>query len=371
MSGTWGKNIRLSIFGESHGPGIGIEVDGLPPGFPLDLDLVAVDMERRAGGRDGLSTPRKEKDSPEIMSGLFEGRTTGTPLLALFRNADVRSADYASLRDKPRPGHADFAGRARYLGFNDPRGSGHFSGRITTGLVFAGAVAKQLLRARGVTLGAHAFSVGPERDLPFDPVAVDAKVLASLAGQSLPTLDREAGERMKAAIEKASAAGDSIGGVIETAVVGLEAGIGSPFFDSLESTLAHLLFSVPAVKGLEFGAGFALAGLTGSEANDPFVFAPDGSVRTTSNHAGGINGGISNGMPVLFRVVIKPTSSIARVQKTIDLAEKTEAELSVSGRHDPCIVRRALPVIEAVTAVGILDLMMDRAAWSPWMGEKR
>lgn len=357
MSGMWGNKLKVSIFGESHGAGIGITIDGLPSGLEIDMEEVLKEMARRAPGKSRLSTARKEGDQPEILSGFFEGKTTGTPLCAVIRNSDQHSKDYGKLKDLMRPGHADYPGFIRYNGFNDYRGGGHFSGRITAPLVFAGAVCKQILNIKGINVGAHVRSIGTIYDKSFDEVELTKELLDNLKINELPLLCSEKEEMMRNAILEARSDCDSVGGTIECTVIGIDAGVGNPFFDSVESTLAHLMFSVPAVKGIEFGKGFEMSELRGSQCNDEYYYDGD-KVKTYTNNNGGITGGITNGMPILFKVGIKPTPSIAKKQRTIDIAENKESELIIEGRHDPCIVQRAVPVIEAVTAIGILDLVL-------------
>ncbi|WP_455822863.1 chorismate synthase [Clostridium butyricum] len=357
MSGMWGNKLKVSIFGESHGAGIGITIDGLPSGIEIDMEEVLKEMARRAPGKSRLSTARKEGDQPEILSGFFEGKTTGTPLCAVIRNSDQHSKDYGKLKDLMRPGHADYPGFIRYNGFNDYRGGGHFSGRITAPLVFAGAVCKQILNIKGINVGAHVKSIGTIYDKSFDEVELTKELLDNLKINELPLLCSEKEEMMRNAILEARSDCDSVGGTIECTVIGIDAGVGNPFFDSVESTLAHLMFSVPAVKVIEFGKGFEMSELRGSQCNDEYYYDGD-KVKTYTNNNGGITGGITNGMPILFKVGIKPTPSIAKKQRTIDIAENKESELIIEGRHDPCIVQRAVPVIEAVTAIGILDLVL-------------
>lgn len=356
MSGIWGNKLKVSIFGESHGVGIGITIDGLPSGVEINLEEVMKEMARRAPGKSNLSTARKEADAPEILSGFFEGKTTGTPLCAVIRNSDMRSKDYGKLKDLMRPGHADYPGYVRYNGFNDYRGGGSFSGRITAPLVFAGAICKQVLAGKGISIGAHIKSIGDIEDKSFYEVELNKELLEDLKNKELPLLISEKEEEMRETILKAKKEQDSVGGNIECTVLGINAGIGNPFFDSVESTLAHLMFSVPAVKGIEFGKGFEMSRLRGSNCNDEYYYDGD-KVKTYTNNNGGITGGITNGMPILFKVAMKPTPSISKAQRTIDIAEKKESELLIEGRHDPCIVQRAVPVIEAVTAIGILDLI--------------
>jgi chorismate synthase len=354
MSGTWGSKIKFSIFGESHGKAVGITIDGLKPGFEVDLDYIKREMDRRAPGKSSLSTQRQEADSFEILSGLFRGKTTGTPLCAIIRNSDQHSKDYEETKALMRPSHADYTGCVKYMGFNDYRGGGHFSGRLTAPLVFAGNLCRQVLEERGIIIGSHVRSIGGIEDRGFSMTDIDQNKLQALRTETFPVLDAEAGEAMQKAILDAKAEQDSVGGVIETAVINLPAGIGDPFFDSLESTLAHLLFSVPGIKGLEFGAGFDIASMRGSEANDEY-YVEDGRVRTYSNNNGGILGGITNGMPLIFRVAVKPTPSIGRAQRTINIESMENDTIEISGRHDPCIVTRAVPVIEAVAAMVLLD----------------
>lgn len=363
MSGIYGMNIKMAIYGESHGASIGLVLDGVPPGLELDLAAIGKEMARRAPGRDALSTPRKEKDAFEIQSGFFAGKTTGTPICAMIKNSDQHSKDYSILKDKMRPGHADYAGFVHYKGCNDYRGGGSFSGRLTAPLVFAGAVAKQALAQSGIVVGAHILQIADVREKGFPALGTNIEMLHNLAAKHFPVLDDNIGEVMQQRILSAKADLNSVGGIIETMVLNLPAGIGSPYFDSVESRLSHGLFSVPAVKGVEFGDGFGMAALTGAEANDELYYDASGQVKAYSNHNGGITGGISNGMPMLFRVAIKPTPSIAREQRTISLSQQENTTLTITGRHDPCIVQRAVPVIEAVTAWTIWDLLLESKKW--------
>jgi chorismate synthase len=357
MSGVWGNNIKISIFGESHGNAIGINIDGLPSGFNIDMDKVLFEMSRRAPGKNKLSTTRNENDLPEILSGYFEEKTTGAPLCAIIRNNDTRSKDYSELKSYMRPGHADYSGNIKYLGYNDYRGGGHFSGRLTAPLVFAGAICKQILEKRGIVIGSHISSIKDIRDEEFDSINIKKDEIVALTKEGMPLINKSLEESMKDRILQARYNGDSIGGTIECIVSGIKAGIGDPFFDSVESTLAHLMFSVPAVKGIEFGKGFELTKMFGSEANDEYYYNGD-VVKTKTNNNGGILGGITNGMPITFKVAIKPTASIAKEQNTIDISKKENVKFRVNGRHDPCIVIRAVPVVEAVAAIGILDLLL-------------
>ena len=357
MSCVWGNKIKLSIFGESHGKAIGINIDGLPSGIELNMDFIKKEMERRAPGKSELSTTRKEEDSFEILSGYFNGRTCGTPLCALIYNTDQHSRDYEETKNLMRPSHGDYTGFIKYNGFNDYRGGGHFSGRITAPLVFAGAVCRQILEAHNIVIGSHIKSIGKIQDDYFDMTGISSKFLKSLNTSNFPVLDRKVEQDMKDVIINERNEKDSVGGIIETAAINLPAGLGEPFFDSVESTLSHLLFSIPGVKGVEFGAGFKITEMKGSAANDEYYIDGD-KVKTFSNNNGGINGGITNGMPLILRVGIKPTPSIGKAQKTVDISKKENTIIEIKGRHDPCIVQRALPVIEAVTAIGILDLLL-------------
>ena len=356
MSGMWGSKIKLSIFGESHGNAIGITIDGLPAGFSIDMDKIMMEMARRAPGKSSLSTPRKESDIPEILSGYFEGKTTGTPLCAIIRNSNTKSKDYSKLKDVMRPGQADYTGAVRYKGFNDYRGGGHFSGRITAPLVFAGAICKQILEVKGIIVSAHINSIGKIKDCSFLESDISDELLNSFKENELPLINTKLEDEMRQEILSTRSSGDSIGGTIECAILGVSPGIGDPFFDSVESTLAHLMFSVPAVKGIEFGKGFDISKMRGSEANDEY-YLENGNIKTKTNNNGGILGGITNGMPIIFNVAIKPTASIFKEQNTVNIVTMEETTLCIEGRHDPCIVQRALPVIEAVAAIGITELM--------------
>ncbi|MBR3503855.1 MAG: chorismate synthase [Clostridia bacterium] len=352
MKNTFGQSVCVTLFGESHGPEIGAVIDGLAPGLPVDEAFIASQLAlRRPAGR--ISTARREADPFRVVSGVFEGKTTGAPLTILIPNGDARGG-YA--RGPLRPGHADFTAHEKYHGFEDYRGGGHFSGRITAALVAAGAVALSALKARGVVIGTHIARCAGVCDAPFGDLAAD---VARLNRMSFAALDEKKGEAMRAAIEAAAERGDSVGGVLETAALGLPAGVGEPWFDTVEGVLAHALFSIPAVKGVEFGAGFALAGMTGSMANDPFRLE-GGRVVASTNNNGGVNGGITNGMPLLFRCAVKPTPSIAREQQTVNLATGREETIAVSGRHDPCIVHRARVVVDSVAALALCDLLAQR-----------
>ena len=349
--------MRYSIFGESHGSAIGVVLEQVPPGLVLDREAISKEMARRAPGKSPLSTARKEADIPEILSGVFEGKTTGTPLCAIIHNSDHHSKDYAKTRFLARPSHGDYTGFVRYQGCNDYRGGGHFSGRLTAPLVFAGAVAKQLLAQRGITVGAHISQLGTVKDTSFAATELTPTLFQTLSEKAFPTVDDQAGAAMQAEILQAREELDSIGGAIQCAILGLPVGVGSPDLGcNVEGVLAQHLFAVPAVKGLSFGAGFDFAAMRGSQANDPF-YMENGQVKTRTNHSGGVNGGISNGMPILFQVAIRPTPSIGREQDTINFSTMEDAKLTIQGRHDPCIVHRAVPVIEAAAALAICELL--------------
>ena len=360
MSNTFGETLKVTIFGESHGTAIGAVIDGLPPGLSFDWDKVRQEMARRAPGNSELATPRKEKDGFEILSGYFNGHTTGTPMAMEIRNTNHHSGDYALLKDYMRPGHADYTGYVKYQGFNDYRGGGHFSGRITAPLTFAGALARQVLEKEGIFIGAHVLSIHGIEGRPFHPLGEKKELFEVLDRETLPVMEEGAKKAMEEAILSAKREQDSVGGVVECMITGLPAGLGDPFFDSLESEMAHIMFSVPAVKGIEFGEGFSFGNLFGSEANDSLHYE-EGKPVSLTNHNGGVLGGISCGSPLLFRLAVKPTASIGKRQRTINISTGEDTELSVGGRHDPCILPRAIPVIENGAALVILDLiLMDR-----------
>lgn len=354
MSSMTGNKIKISVFGQSHSEGIGVVIDSLPAGKKIDLEKVYQFMERRAPGRSILSTQRKEADKPEILSGLVNGVTCGVPLCAVIRNTNTRSADYNNIADTPRPSHADFSGFMRYNGFNDVAGGGHFSGRLTAPLCFAGAVCMQVLEEMGIKIQAHILRIKDVSDESFNPVSVAEM---NIGKKPFPVINEKAGEKMRAEIDKARLDCNSVGGIIECAVTGLRAGLGTPMFDGVENMLAKNIFGIPAVKGIEFGNGFGAAGLFGSENNDDFCIE-NGEIKTVTNNSGGINGGITNGMPIIFRAAFKPTPSIYKEQNSVSIKDKTEKKLKIEGRHDPCIVPRAVPVVEAVTAFTILDMIM-------------
>ena len=358
MAGTWGKNIQLSIFGESHGTAVGITINGIPAGVELDLDFIRDEMHRRKPGKNRLATARSESDEFKIISGYFNGRTTGSPLCCIIDNQDKRSKDYSSIKNLVRPGHADLSAKLKYHNFNDYRGGGHFSGRLTAPLVFAGAIAKQLLLERNITIGAHVYSISDIYDTPFDLNNIDETTLQNLTHRDFPTISADSKVQMEQEIINAREELDSIGGVVEVAAINLPGGIGSPFFDSVESVISHLAFSIPGVKGIEFGLGFDITKINGSEANDEMYIEGD-QVKTYTNNNGGITGGITNGMPLVYRVAFKPTPSIGKLQRTVDMETGESTTVKIEGRHDPCIVLRALPVVEAITAIALLDLIYD------------
>lgn len=359
MSSMIGNRLKLTIFGESHGRAVGAVIDGLPPGIYLDLDYIKYEMGRRKPGESSFSTSRSEDDDFQIISGYFEKKTTGAPLCALISNKDQHSEDYANIKNLLRPGHADYTGFIKYAGYNDYRGGGHFSGRLTAPLVFAGAVAKQILEKLDIFIGGHIKSIKDISEEGFNKIKVSRYDILRLRAKDFPVINESIGKKMKECILKAKDERDSVGGVIETAVINLDAGLGEPFFDSVESRLAHILFSIPAVKGVEFGEGFSITAMKGSEANDGYTVI-DGKIETYTNHNGGILGGITTGMHLIFQVAVKPTPSIGRQQKTVDIKKLEEVEICVKGRHDPCIVPRVVPVVEAATALTILDFMLDR-----------
>lgn len=360
MKNTFGSAVSVTLFGESHGPCVGAVLDGIAPGITVDTDVIRAQLSLRRPS-DSLSTARREPDEFVIESGVYRGKTTGTPICIRIPNTAAHGEDYA-FYGTARPGHADYTAYAKYHGFEDPRGGGHFSGRITAALVAVGAIAVSALREKGVWIGTHILRAGSVCDRPFGDLSQDIPTLSTLA---FPVLDRAAAEGMRAEICEARAQGDSLGGVLETAVIGLEAGIGEPWFDSVESVLSHLLFSIPAVKGVEFGDGFALCAKRGSEANDPFRMQ-DGRVVTLGNSNGGINGGITNGMPILFRCAVKPTPSIFLPQKTVDFLRGEDTELSLTGRHDPFLAHRARVVVDSVTALALCDLITLRYGTDYW-----
>ena len=369
MSSTFGNVLHLSIFGQSHSPAIGCSLDGIPAGIAVDQEQLQAFLDRRAPGRNETATKRREADAAHIIAGVVDGHTSGAPIAAIIENTNTRSKDYSELRRKPRPGHADFPARVKYHNMHDVAGGGHFSGRVTAALVAGGAIVLSALHRAGIDITTHIAECAGIADTRFaldDAAQLSAQVEALASKpEGFAVLDETVEEPMKAAIRAAGAEGDSVGGMLETAILGLPAGIGEPYFDSVESEIAHLVFSVPAVKGIEFGTGFGFAGMRGSEANDAFRMTPEGAVVTATNHNAGINGGIANGMPVVFRTVVKPTPSIYKQQDTVDYLAKKDAQLSIQGRHDPCIVPRAAIVQTCAAALAVGDLLTARygAAW--------
>lgn len=363
MKNSMGSSVILTIFGESHGNGIGAVLDGLAPGIEVDEEFIRSQLSlRRPVG--AISTPRKEQDNFVIESGVFNGKTTGTPVCIVIPNENTRSADYGDIRSKARPGHADYTAYCKYHGFEDYRGGGHFSGRITAGIVAAGAIAISALKKKNIYIGTHIKRLACVSDRDFGDYALDISLLSKT---EFAVLDSAAGEKMKDRILEARSLGDSVGGVLETAVTGLPSGVGEPWFDGVENILSRALFAVPAVKGVEFGGGFALSDMTGSEANDPF-YTENGITATVTNNNGGINGGITNGMPVIFRCAVKPTPTIHKPQKTVDFIKNENVMLTAGGRHDPCIVHRARVVIDSITAIALCDMLCGRFG-TDWLGE--
>ncbi len=353
MSSTYGENLKLSIFGQSHGVAIGMTLDSIPAGLPVDTDALQIFLNRRAPGQNDWSTPRKEADRPEFLSGILDGFTCGAPIAAAIYNKSTRSGDYANLKDCPRPGHADLTAQIKYGGFQDAAGGGHFSGRLTAPLCIAGGLCKQWLEGMGIRVFAHIAAIAGISDTPFDPLAPDMDSIQP----DFPVIKPDAGAQMRDAISAAKGDGDSVGGIVECAVTGLPAGVGEPMFGGVESRIAQIVYGVPAVKGVEFGAGFSAANLRGSQNNDDYVIS-GGHIRTATNNSGGILGGITTGMPLIFRAALKPTPSISRPQQSVDLNDGKVQELIVKGRHDPCIVPRAVPVIEAAAAIAIFDMIL-------------
>lgn len=351
-----GTALRLSVFGQSHSEAIGMTLDGLPAGIPVDPEELQGFLNRRAPGQNDWSTPRREEDRPEFLCGLKDGRTCGAPLTAVIRNHNTRGKDYEQLRILPRPGHADYTAQVKYGGFQDYQGGGHFSGRLTAPLCVAGGIVLQMLKRQGITVQARVLRIADVKD--------ESPFASSVAEKQFPTVSDEAGLRMRKAISDARREGDSVGGIVECVIRGVPAGIGEPMFDGVENRIAQLMFAVPAVKGIEFGAGFAAAGMRGSENNDEFCLS-DGQIRTRSNHAGGILGGITDGEEIVFRTAFKPTPSISRPQRSVNLETMREETLAITGRHDPCIVPRAVPVVEAAAAIALSDLILGgKKAWN-------
>ena len=354
MSSTYGENLKLSIFGQSHGPAIGMTLDGIPAGLPVDLDKLQQFLNRRAPGQNDWSTPRKEEDRPEFLGGILDGFTCGAPIAAVIYNKNTRSGDYGSLKDCPRPGHADYTAQVKYGGFQDAAGGGHFSGRLTAPLCIAGGLCKQWLEEMGIRIGARIESIGDVVD-NYDPDTLDPEL--DSIGKDFPVFTPSVAEAMQKKIEEARAQGDSVGGIIQCFIDGVPAGLGEPMFGGVESRIAQIVYGIPAVKSLEFGSGSLSALLPGSSNNDKFFMAGD-KIKTATNHSGGILGGITSGMPVVFSVAIKPTPSIAQPQQTVNLKTGEVTTIEIKGRHDPCIVPRAVPVVEAAAAIAIYDLIL-------------
>ena len=355
MSSTYGEILKLSIFGQSHGPAIGMTLDGIPAGLPVHFDKLQDFLNRRAPGQGDYATPRKEADRPDFLSGVVDGYTCGAPIAAVITNSNTRSGDYSNLKDCPRPGHADYPAQIKYHGYQDVAGGGHFSGRLTAPLCIAGGLCKQWLEDKGIQIFAHIDSIAGITDTPerLDWINPDSNSIQ----KEFPVVNKDAGIAMRNAIANAKAEGDSVGGTILCFATGLPAGLGDPMFDGIESKLAQIIYGIPAVKGVEFGSGFAGSDLRGSQNNDPYT-VNDKTIQTTTNNAGGILGGITTGMPLVFRTAIKPTPSIAKEQQSISLKQMENQSLSINGRHDPCIVPRAVPVIEAAAAIALFDIYL-------------
>ncbi len=351
MSSTYGENIRVTVFGQSHSAGIGVTIEGIPAGNEIDLERLNAFLARRAPGQNAWSTARKEADTPEFLSGVFEGKTCGTPITAVIRNNDTRSKDYTQLKIIPRPGHADYTAEVKYNGCQDYRGGGHFSGRLTAPLCVAGGICLQLLEREGIRVLSRIASIGDVED--------EGPLTESTAAKEFPVVSDERGAAMRELIAAKRAEGDSVGGVVECVVTGLPVGLGDPMFGGMENRIAGIVFGIPAVKGLEFGAGFQAARMSGSENNDAYEMV-DGAVTAKTNNAGGILGGITNGMPLVFRAAFKPTPSIAKAQESVNLSTNENTVLEISGRHDPCIVPRAVPVVEAAAAIAVYDALLSR-----------
>lgn len=363
MKNTFGNNLSITLFGESHGEAIGAVLDGLTPGITVDIEYINKMLGLRRGISE-VSTPRREADQFEILSGVFEGKTTGTPLCIVIKNTDTRSKDYSSTKDLARPSHADYTAECKYHGFQDFRGGGHFSGRITAAIVAAAGIIIPALNKKGIQIGSHIAECGGIKDRKFEAVNDD---LISLYNKDFGVLDDEKGRQMIEAIKQAKANGDSVGGIVETVVTGVPAGVGEPWFDTVEGLLSHAVFSIPGVKGIDFGAGFEMAQMTGSIANDK-LDEINGQIVTATNNSGGINGGIANGMPIVFRTVFRPTPTIAQPQKTVNIKTGEAAILEAKGRHDPCIVHRAKVVVDSITALTVADLLITRYG-TDWLSE--
>ncbi len=358
MKSTFGEVLKITIYGESHSESIGVTIEGFPAGFPIDEEKLSAFMARRAPGKDRFSTPRKEADKVEFLSGITDGFTDGSTVHGVIYNQNRKPKDYSDIADTPRPGHADYTAKMKYGADYNATGGGHFSGRLTAPMCIAGGICTQWLEAQGITIGAHIASIHGIEDQKFDRINITADDLSLIKSKSFACIDDTAAEKMQDEITKARAEGNSVGGSIECAAVGLPAGIGEHMFDGLENRISLAAFGIPAVKGIEFGAGFDVCNMYGSENNDEFYVNENGDIRTRTNNCGGILGGISNAMPLVFRVAIKPTPSIAKTQNTVSLSQKTNTTINISGRHDPCIVQRAVPCVEAAAAIAITDLML-------------
>ncbi|MBQ5440227.1 MAG: chorismate synthase [Clostridia bacterium] len=357
MGSFFGDKIRISVFGESHGTAMGVIIDGLPAGEEIDMNEVYVQMQRRAPGGDKTATPRKEADFPEVLSGMLNGKTTGAPLAAVIHNTNTRSSDYGNLISSPRPGHADYTAYLKYGGCNDIRGGGHFSGRLTANIVFAGAVARQILKRKGITIAAHIYSIGNAYDAPFEPCGITDELTDKLNKSKFALVNDDCENSMRELVEAARLDGDSVGGIIECIIQGMPKGVGDPMFNGVENVISAAVFGVPAVKGIEFGSGFSGTLKRGSENNDEFYYDEQGNIRTYTNNHGGALGGITSGMPIIFRAAVKPTPSVSVEQKTVNLQTGENTTVVVKGRHDPCIVPRAVPVIEAAAAIAVINVL--------------
>ncbi len=358
MASSIGKNIKVSIFGESHSDACGVSIEGVPAGIEIDFDNIEKLVERRRPKKDGLSTARSETDNPTFICGIKDGITTGTPITAIIQNSDTRSKDYDKLRNVPRPGHADFPAHIKYSGNNDIRGGGHFSARLTAPLVVAGAIFKQLLEQKGIFIGTHVSSIGDIIDDPIDPLTGSPTQLKDILKKQIPVFSDQKREKMIEKILLAKQNGDSVGGTVECSVVGLPVGVGSPMFDGIENRLSYGMFGIPAVKGIEFGSGFFGSSLLGSQNNDQYEMK-DNAIKTKTNNSGGILGGLSNGMPIVFKVAFKPTPSIAKPQQTVNLSDLKNETLTIEGRHDPCVVIRGAAVVEAMASIVVYDMLQD------------
>ncbi len=362
MSYSFGKNFKVTLFGQSHSSGIGLVIDGIEAGYKINRDLIAKNLDRRRPGRNEFSSPRKEEDSYELVSGVVEDITCGAPLCAVIKNKDQRSKDYDNLRDMPRPSHADYPAYVKFASYNDVRGGGQFSGRMTAPLVIGGSIAEDLLTKRGIKIYSRIKSIGLAEDCEINLEDIKEENFSDFKDQVFPVINPSSREKMKTEILKAKEEGDSIGGIVETFILNMPVGIGEPFFDSLESVISHAVFSVPGIKGIEFGSGFEAAKMLGSTHNDSYYYE-NKEIKTSTNNHGGIIGGLSSGMPIVFRTAVKPTSSIAKIQDTVSLKEKNNTKLEIVGRHDPSIVPRALVAIEMITAITLLDLVMEGERW--------